>query len=337
MSRSLPLTTRLKSCKHKPRASCTFRICLVALVLASVSSCIGNREDGILAYSKRYFSRGTLGEPGLLQQRTLQPLVCSMIEPSTITNIDLKKGIVGSTEEKLLRRIRPFLRLRGSIFIDIGGNQGLFSELVHTVFRTHPGFIFEVLPKYAQKLRMDFPRSSVEHLAVTDGSEKTVKILGHTSWLFEENLVTGASVAQRGDGYNEALLEVNATSLDDFFTTRMEEEIFLLKVDTEGLDGRVLRGASRLLKSRKIQSIFWENNKMQHAIGDSLLDSVRYLHSVNFFSFMVGHEVLYPITSCPDDHVAFRSNATSNIFSVRMDTPLFAHLRGDSTPMNKYA
>ena len=337
MSRALPLTTLLKWCKRENRARCVLRTYIAALALAFVLICVRNREGIILAHSRERFFRGTLQDPCRLQQRTSQPLVCSVIEPSTVTNIDLKRGIVGSTEEKLLRRIRPFLRSHDCIFIDVGGNQGYFSELVHTVFRTHPGYIFEVLPRYVQKLQTDFPHSFVEHLAVTDGGEKTVKILGHASWLSGGNLITGASVARRGHGYREVLLEVNATSLDDFFALRREKEIFLLKVDTEGLDGRVLRGASRLLKSRKIQCIFWENNKMQHAIGDSLLDSIRYLHSMNFFSFMVGHEVLYPITSCPDGHDVFRSKTTSNIFSVRMDIPLFAHLRGDSVPANKCA
>ena len=240
-----------------------------------------------------------------------------------MANIDLKKGVKDSTEEKLLVRISPFLDTTNSISVDIGGNQGLFSKLLQKIFKKEPKYIFDVIPRFVTKLKDMFPSSNVEQLAMSDVPGKSVDILGAAAWETEFN--TGASILNRGKAYGHVLTSIQTTTLDKFFLEK--EKIYFLKIDTEGMDGRVLHGATQMLKEKRIQSIFWENNKMQNSIGDSLYKNVQHLNSLGYASFQVGHDILFPISACRDNHRVFRQDApTGNILSIVKNAPLYNFL-----------
>jgi FkbM family methyltransferase len=256
---------------------------------------------------------------------TNQLLEC--MQPTDVENIDLRKGVSGSTEELLLKQIKPHIDLANGISVDIGGNQGVFSELIATVFGKPPMYIFDVIPRFVADLRSKFPESTVEHLAVSDGSVETVDIKGASTWKSDFN--TGASILTRGPSYDAVLATVKTTTLDTFFTARSGDktDIAFLKVDTEGADGRVLRGAEKLLRAKKINCIFWENNKMQNEIGDSLYKNVQFLNSVGYSSFVVAHDTLFPISACRKDTGVFDLNRpTGNILSVVAGSPLLSAL-----------
>ncbi|KAA6351940.1 hypothetical protein EZS27_000737 [termite gut metagenome] len=56
------------------------------------------------------------------------------------------------------------------------------------------------------------------------------------------------------------LIEVDVCTLDDYAAANNISKINVLKIDTEGADTWVLYGAKELLRNKKIDHIFFENN-----------------------------------------------------------------------------
>jgi len=245
---------------------------------------------------------------------------------SRMSNIDLQIGVTGSTEEKLLVKIAPFLDTKDSVSVDIGANQGLFSKLLKKIFVKEPRYIFDVIPLFVARLRRMFPSSVVKLAAVSDIKNKTVNILGASKWGKEFKQFAGASIIKRGELFKHVLTTVKTTTMDAFFVNK--KNIFFLKIDTEGMDGRVLHGAKQMLKEKRIQSIFWENNKIQVFVGDSLYTNIQFLNSLGYTSFQVGRDILFPISDCRKDHIVFAHNApTGNILSVDKQSDLYKFLK----------
>lgn len=248
------------------------------------------------------------------------PIGLRCVLPTATPNNDLVKGVSGSPEELLLAQLKPYIDLDNRVAVDIGGNQGAFSQLIAKVFGKPPTYIFEVISRFRNKLKIDFPASTVEHLAVTDGSAAKVDIKGSSDWTSQFN--TGASILTRASNYDTVLESVNAIKMDAYFENK--PDIHFLKVDTEGMDGRVLRGAEKMLRFKRIQCIFWESNRMQASIGDSLYKNIQFLNSVGYTSFAVGHGVIFPISTCAEHERVFEQNrATGNILSVVAGSPLW--------------
>merc|ERR1712178_573987 len=74
------------------------------------------------------------------------------------------------------------------------------------------------------------------------------------------NKEPGGSLANDYVQYDGEVLDIEVWSLDAF---RREsglehEEVFLLKIDAEGVDGEVLQGAQEMLGSQLVRVILWE-------------------------------------------------------------------------------
>jgi hypothetical protein len=66
-------------------------------------------------------------------------------------------------------------------------------------------------------------------------------------------------------------VKVDVVNLDDYCAQRGVDHIDLLKIDVEGFELNVLRGASRLLEGQRINAIQFEFNEM-NVIGRTFLE-----------------------------------------------------------------
>lgn len=71
--------------------------------------------------------------------------------------------------------------------------------------------------------------------------------------------------------------------------------IDLLKVDVEGFDMRVLRGAAGLLGADRIRCVQFEYNHPWVLAGSSLYEALTYLGSFGFECFLIRSSGLHPI------------------------------------------
>jgi len=171
---------------------------------------------------------------------------------------------LGPGEESFLRR---FARLASPTVFDVGANVGQYSarlmELCPTAriwaFEPHPG-TFKRLAEVAQR--------SKGVTAVNAG----LGDLAGTADLFDyASLVDGAGSAHAS--LNRRVIEdlhqstatsvvVDIRTIDEVISTEKVEQVNLLKIDAEGHELSVLKGAASAISSRMIDVVQFEFNEM---------------------------------------------------------------------------
>jgi FkbM family methyltransferase len=163
---------------------------------------------------------------------------------------------LGLSEERFLRALAP--RLAGQLVLDVGANAGHYARCVRHFAPDARIVAFEPHPRTFEALRnsVEGRGIAVEQLALGD----TAGQLELHDFAASDGS-TQASLSRDSVGmYSEDIVShaVEVTTVDDWMARNGAEEIALLKIDTEGYDLNVLKGARRALGERRIRTIQFE-------------------------------------------------------------------------------
>lgn len=232
-------------------------------------------------------------------------------------NVDKEYQNKKSDQRLLLESFIP-KTLNKIQLVDVGANRGLFTDMVLDIKPNAVVDQYDVINHFVKDLQKKYKNNRNVHsyhlgLGGYYNKGKT-KIRGSRDWASETSFHTGASILKRGKDFNTVLEEVSVTYLDDIYDGR---HIDVLKIDTEGMDARVLHGAKKLLYQKKINFIFFENNKLQLQLGDDLFKTVRYLESLGYVSYAFARDgqSLFLNDRCGLDDI-FTTKDTINIFAI---------------------
>ena len=174
------------------------------------------------------------------------------------------------------RLVRP-----GDTFIDAGANIGMIT--LHAAARVGPRgriFCFEPNPEARNRLREHVSMNGLNNVTVL---EKALGEVPTTATLTMAKAHTGTGTLR---SLPTALrtYRVQVARLDDWAGEITEGRIFL-KVDTEGYDFNVLKGARRLL-DRPDVSVFAEiNHRWLQELGQSADEMLAYMKTLGYNAF----------------------------------------------------
>lgn len=198
---------------------------------------------------------------------------------------------------------------RGQTFVDAGANLGWFTVLAARLVGDSGRVLsFEPSTRIRGHLTRNvelngFSNVRIESCALGEASGTAV-FSGGT----EGNLGTGTIT--RPDAAGEA---VDVRTLDDYCASQGIERIDFLKIDVEGAEGMVLRGARGLLAERRIARLLVEINDVRlRELGTSAREALELLRGSGYQLHRVGGFGLARIE--PGDAVA-----EENIFAVAPD------------------
>jgi FkbM family methyltransferase len=180
-------------------------------------------------------------------------------------------------------------KLTGSIkrFIDVGANVGDWTRLVLASNMQAEGLCFEPAPSVLSVLQeraRSWPTVRIRPSAVADVSG-SMQFIDYG----EKALTSGeASVVEEG-AQPANRLTVPLVTLDDECAAAGWSEIDLLKIDAEGNDWRVLRGARRLLQARAIRVVQFEYGAFWIRSGGTLTSTISFLESCGYSVFRLRH------------------------------------------------
>lgn len=182
----------------------------------------------------------------------------------------------------------------GDQALDAGANIGymtmLFAARVGKAGVVHS---FEPHPQVCAKLQRNVDRIHqrrnagrvVVHECALGDSCGTAELIETDYFAINEGTAKIESAAEV-DAPNVRRHSVPLKTLDSLFPT---EAFALLKIDVEGFEAKVLQGAERLLSSRRVRHIIYED----HSLGGSGL--ARFLSGYGYSIFSVGHGTVGPI------------------------------------------
>ncbi|KDD77128.1 hypothetical protein H632_c13p4 [Helicosporidium sp. ATCC 50920] len=117
---------------------------------------------------------------------------------------------------------------------------------------------------------------------------------------------------------------VQLTTVDEFVTAYEIDAIDVLKIDTEGYDATVLRGAMQLLSAKKVGLLSFEYHEVGAWREYSLKSVVEQLDGLDYVCYYDGKPELSRLTGCWSDK--YEAYAWSNVACVQRHHPMYAHM-----------
>jgi FkbM family methyltransferase len=184
------------------------------------------------------------------------------------------------------RHIRP-----GDIVCDIGANKGSFIYWLSWSVRHGRVVAFEPQPELARAL-VDVCRA-IKLQNVTVEAKAVYSHSGDRDLYLPSGHQPGASLHRKAmSAESFATLSVPMVSLDDYFDE--DDKVTLLKIDVEGAELEVLRGAARILRQHAPLLVFECENR--HLGPRNVQDIFSYLGEFGYRGRFISHKRLFPIS-----------------------------------------
>ena len=159
------------------------------------------------------------------------------------------------------------------IFVDVGANAGAYSVLASKVVRAK-SIAYEPIPEtlnvLKDQLQINYIESNVTIRNVGVGDKE-----GTLSFTNNKDTMNQVSL----DEENENVIKVKVTTLNSELST---DEKYFLKIDVEGFEYNVIKGASELLRKDCVSAIIVESNGRGSSYGYSDEDTHKTLISYGF-------------------------------------------------------
>jgi FkbM family methyltransferase len=194
----------------------------------------------------------------------------------------------GNGEEWLIRLVAPSART----FVDVGANVGAWSKR----FTEHmaagcKGLLFEPSASASARLVETFkaqPGIQVVASALSDSP-------GETTFWEEPDSGETSSLVQGFSNPKAIGRTVRVTTLDRELAAREWSHVSFVKIDAEGFDLHVLRGAAQALRSQTIEMLQFEYNAPWAAAGSTLGEAYRLLAACDYEIFLLKSTGLYTL------------------------------------------
>ncbi|MEQ6331736.1 FkbM family methyltransferase [Pseudomonas chengduensis] len=174
------------------------------------------------------------------------------------------------------------------VVLDVGGNEGRYARVVRQNNNDVKIYSFEPHPKTFPKLLANTSKINVISINKGLSSEEGTLTLydyadgdGSTHASLYQNVLTDLHHSNACVAH-----EVAVTTIDAFVDENNISQISLLKIDVEGNEYEVLRGAKETIASGKIMAIHFEFNEMNVASRIFFYDFWKLLEGYSFYRLL---------------------------------------------------
>lgn len=181
-------------------------------------------------------------------------------------------------EAWIARQLGP----RCHTFVDVGANRGDWTDVFLAVSPDAVGILFEPGSRASAELSRRFganPRVTIVAAAASD--------VEGTAEFFEEPDAGRHSSLVAGFSRGAEATSVRTTTLDAELAARGIDRVDYLKIDAEGHDLKVLRGAEQYLREQKVGFVQFEYNEAWRLAANRLQDALELLHGAGYEVFLL--------------------------------------------------
>lgn len=185
----------------------------------------------------------------------------------------LKDGMFLSIQEMKRRGFSP------KTVIDVGAYTGHWTSRVIRYFPAAKFIMCEAQPdkiNYLEKVKKKYPGKIEYHIGLLGSTEKE----NVPYYLME----TGSSVLEENTDYSRELTHLPMHTLDNVIDSASLEQPYFLKLDVQGYEIEVLKGAQKLLS--KVDIILLEVSILEYNKGAPLIAEIlHFMDSIGFSTF----------------------------------------------------
>jgi FkbM family methyltransferase len=188
-------------------------------------------------------------------------------------------------ESAIIRHLSPTLRL----VVDVGANIGEWTQLVTQTTRVDHCLLFEPSSVAVAKLKKRFaPCRNVTIIAAAAGESS-----GNIVFYEEPDAGKTSAVVPGASVPGSLATTVSVTTIDREIEERGWAKIDYLKIDAEGYDFYVLRGAVRLLEQKRVAIGQFEYGDAWALSGATLCHAVGWLKDLGYECFLLKEGKLF--------------------------------------------
>lgn len=175
----------------------------------------------------------------------------------------------------------------GGIIFDVGANVGDWSSLVLSSFSDVKMYLFEPLSKPFAELCRRIKREDIflHQIALSD-KEKDTTIFYYPTSNRLSTLHRRSKEIEKRFSLKPILIPIRTQTLDNFCRKANVERIDFLKIDTEGCELEILKGAVSMITCQRIKTIQFE-------YGECFKDSNSSLQEIWSFLISFGYKIYY--------------------------------------------
>jgi FkbM family methyltransferase len=176
----------------------------------------------------------------------------------------------------------PLFLKKDSVFFDIGSNIGSFIYIAQQHINPNQVYGFEPIPVLYKRLKKIFPSTHLNRLALSNITQQTefkIPKINHKTYLTRGTLNVTFN-ENNESGYE--LIKVNTQTLDKFIDENNIPKIDLIKIDVEGHEFELLKGAEKTLEKHKPILII-EIEQRHHNFDISII--IDYIKNFNYECF----------------------------------------------------
>jgi FkbM family methyltransferase len=190
------------------------------------------------------------------------------------------------------RHLRP-----SDIACDIGANKGSFIYWLSSWCRTGRVIAFEPQPELARRLETICRVLGLDNVKVE--ARAAYSRSGQLDLFVPRGHQPGASLIRKAaEDENLEILSVPVVSLDEYFGEH--DKVALLKIDAEGAELEILKGAERILRQHAPLLVFECENR--HLARGDVGDVFAYLESLGYQGNFICRNALLPISKFDAAH-----------------------------------
>lgn len=187
--------------------------------------------------------------------------------------------------------VQDLPRDRPTVCFDIGANEGGYTWSLRQLLSEARIHAFEPLPamyvRLADRVGLD-PWVTLDQRGISDRAYFAQGLAVHEAWTIDH---PSRAVRGRNATWGGPTFDVRFTTVDAVAEAWEYARIDFLKIDTDGYELRVLRGARETLR-RDRPPILIELGYMVEDLGDSLGDFIREIQSLDYRLYeQGGHEL----------------------------------------------
>lgn len=154
-------------------------------------------------------------------------------------------------------------RIKNGIILDVGANVGKYSSFIRRNYSEYDIYAFEPHPLTYRKLVENTQYFKIKTLNVGVGlCESSLTLYDYVNDDGSPHASLYKEVIEEIHHGQAKGHQVRVISLDDFAKERNLSKVALLKIDTEGHEFEVLKGAEKLIRSNNVALIHFEFNEM---------------------------------------------------------------------------
>ncbi len=185
--------------------------------------------------------------------------------------------------------ITEFISKKSDTIIDIGANVGQYTEkiLKSVDINKVKIYLFEPGREIFKKLEQKFNNPNIFLNNIAISNKKGSAIFYEIENYGETSSLHLATVKNNKIKPHKVIVD----TIDNLFSNI--ESIDFIKIDTEGNDFFVLKGAEEKLKKAQIKYIQFEYNFQWLHAGSSLIAAIHFLNSKKYVVFLIRHDGLY--------------------------------------------